>query len=61
MKKKNLPSQNEIDKLTAQIEAAKLRVSTEERQGNTSTYWHDKLARLEGALSELKNVESTED
>lgn len=61
MKKKSLPSQNEIDNLTAQIEAVKLRVATEEKQGHTSTYWHDKLARLEGVLSELKNVESTED
>lgn len=61
MKKKNLPSQNEINELTAQIEAAKLRVATEEKQGHTATYWHDKLTRLEGALSELNNVEITED
>lgn len=51
----------ELDNLTAQIAETMTHVSQAERQGHFSTYWHEKLERLNGRLAEINaSKEQTE-
>ena len=51
-----LPSNEARKRLEAAIENARKAVAHQEENGQKNTYWHNELDRLQGALSNMEDL-----
>jgi len=53
-----LPSNEARKRIEAALETARKAVKHQEENGQKNTYWHSELDRLQGALSNMEDIDN---